>query len=34
MILEDTDHDGKADISKVFVEDKDLIIAGWHCGYR
>jgi putative membrane-bound dehydrogenase-like protein len=25
MILEDTDQDGKADISKVFVEDKDLV---------
>ncbi len=25
MILEDTDHDGKADISKVFVQDTDLI---------
>lgn len=25
MILEDTDHDGKADISKVFVQDRDLI---------
>ncbi len=25
MILEDTDHDGKADASKVFIEDKDLI---------
>lgn len=25
MILEDTDHDGKADKSTVFVEDKDLI---------
>jgi len=25
MILEDTNQDGKADISKVFVEDKDLI---------
>ena len=25
MILEDTDNDGKADISKVFVEDKDLV---------
>ena len=25
MILEDTDHDGKADVSKVFVEDKDLV---------
>lgn len=25
MILEDTDHDGKADTSKVFVQDKDLV---------
>ena len=25
MILEDTDQDGKADISKVFVEDEDLV---------
>ncbi|MDH4297434.1 MAG: c-type cytochrome [Cyclobacteriaceae bacterium] len=25
MILEDTDQDGKADVSKVFVEDKDLV---------
>lgn len=25
MILEDTDGDGKADVSKVFVEDKDLV---------
>ncbi len=25
MILEDTDHDGKADKSTVFVEDKDLV---------
>ena len=25
MILEDTDNDGKADVSKVFVEDKDLV---------
>ena len=25
MILEDTDHDGKADTSKVFVQDRDLI---------
>lgn len=25
MILEDTNHDGRADISKVFVEDKDLL---------
>jgi len=25
MILEDTDHDGKADASKVFVQDRDLI---------
>jgi len=25
MILEDTDQDGKADTSKVFVEDKDLV---------
>ena len=25
MILEDTDHDGKADSSKVFVEDRDLV---------
>lgn len=25
MILEDTDQDGKADASKVFVEDKDLV---------
>jgi putative membrane-bound dehydrogenase-like protein len=25
MILEDTDHDGVADVSKVFVQDKDLI---------
>ena len=25
MILEDTDQDGKADLSKVFVEDKDLV---------
>jgi len=25
MILEDTDHDGKADLSKVFVQDRDLV---------
>lgn len=25
MILEDTNHDGKADVSKIFVQDKDLI---------
>jgi len=25
MILEDTDHDGIADLSKVFVQDKDLV---------
>src|SRR5688572_22846866 len=25
MILEDIDQDGKADLSKVFVEDKDLV---------
>ena len=25
MILEDTDHDGKADVSKVFVQDTDLV---------
>jgi putative membrane-bound dehydrogenase-like protein len=25
IILEDTDNDGKADVSKVFVEDKDLV---------
>ena len=25
MILEDTDHDGRADISKIFVQDRDLI---------
>jgi putative membrane-bound dehydrogenase-like protein len=25
MILEDTNHDGKADVSKVFVEDEDLV---------
>ena len=25
MILEDSDHDGKADTSKLFVEDKDLV---------
>ena len=25
MILEDTNNDGKADVSKVFVEDKDLV---------
>lgn len=25
IILEDTDHDGKADLSKVFVQDRDLL---------
>ena len=25
MILEDTNHDGKADVSKFFVQDRDLI---------
>ena len=31
MILDDTDGDGKADDSKIFVQDKDLVSPLGHC---
>jgi hypothetical protein len=34
MILEDKDGDGKAESSKVYLEDSLLTAPLWHCRYR